>query len=257
MSDVAKRAEAPERTSTALLPAIRSFALVTLASFCALVGLRAVGYEGYATGAVAVVLYLAAQRGIERMPGGHEAAGARLGGLLDGEGADEGPLGLIGLAKLVVRGIPSALREFAFALAVMAAVLVPFSIGYVVWFGLRGEVTPTAPEAFLGLALTQLVLVAVPEEAYFRGYLLTKFASVFPNEPGILGGRFPVRALVLQAALFALLHFVTEPNPARLAVFFPALLFGWAKLHRGGLGAPVYLHALANLLSEWLALSVR
>ena len=44
-------------------------------------------------------------------------------------------------------------------------------------------------------------------------------------------------------------------QPARLAVFFPALLFGWLRALRGGIGAPAALHVLCNLLSDLLARS--
>jgi membrane protease YdiL (CAAX protease family) len=34
---------------------------------------------------------------------------------------------------------------------------------------------------------------------------------------------------------------------ARLAVFFPALLFGWLRARTGGIGASVLFHASCNL----------
>jgi membrane protease YdiL (CAAX protease family) len=55
--------------------------------------------------------------------------------------------------------------------------------------------------------------------------------------------------------LFAAIHFLVEPHPARLAVFFPALLFGWTRAWRGGIGAALVLHAMSNLYSEILARS--
>jgi hypothetical protein len=59
----------------------------------------------------------------------------------------------------------------------------------------------------------------------------------------------------LQALLFALIHFAVDLNPARLAVFFPALLFGWLRALRGGIGAAAAFHASCNLLSEVLVRS--
>jgi hypothetical protein len=59
-------------------------------------------------------------------------------------------------------------------------------------------------------------------------------------------------AWFLQAALFAGIHFLVEAHPARLAVFFPALLFGWTRAWRGGIGAALALHAASNLYSEIL-----
>ena len=43
-----------------------------------------------------------------------------------------------------------------------------------------------------------------------------------------------------------------EPLPARLAVFFPALLFGWLRARTGGIGASVCLHAICNVYSQML-----
>ena len=72
---------------------------------------------------------------------------------------------------------------------------------------------------------------------------------------GFLGVELAPSAWSMQAALFAALHFAVEPHPARLAVFFPALLFGWVRAWRGGIGAAKALHALSKLYSEILARS--
>ena len=40
--------------------------------------------------------------------------------------------------------------------------------------------------------------------------------------------------------------------PARLAVFFPGLLFGWIRAWRGGMGAAMAVHAASNIWSEIL-----
>jgi membrane protease YdiL (CAAX protease family) len=40
--------------------------------------------------------------------------------------------------------------------------------------------------------------------------------------------------------------------PARLAVFFPALLFGWLRARTGGIGASVCFHAICNVYSQLL-----
>jgi membrane protease YdiL (CAAX protease family) len=61
-----------------------------------------------------------------------------------------------------------------------------------------------------------------------------------------------VQAWLLQALLFAVLHVAVDYNPARLAVFFPALLFGWLRELRAGIGASILVHAACNLLSDLL-----
>ncbi len=44
----------------------------------------------------------------------------------------------------------------------------------------------------------------------------------------------------------------TLPYAARLAVFFPSLLFGWLRSRTGGIGASTVFHALCNTWSELL-----
>jgi membrane protease YdiL (CAAX protease family) len=52
--------------------------------------------------------------------------------------------------------------------------------------------------------------------------------------------------------IFAIGHVLTIRHPARLAVFFPALLFGWLRQRTGGVGASVLLHASCNIFSAAL-----
>ena len=59
-------------------------------------------------------------------------------------------------------------------------------------------------------------------------------------------------ALVVSSALFAVSHVAVIPNPQRLAVFFPALLFGWMRARTGSIAAGAVFHALCNLLSDVL-----
>lgn len=103
------------------------------------------------------------------------------------------------------------------------------------------------PEALpLTLAL-QLLVVALPEELFYRGWLQTAWARLAP-ERGVtlLGARLGHGFLATQA-LFAAGHLVSG-QPWRLATFFPGLLFGWLRARTGSVVAPVVVHALSNLL---------
>ena len=82
-----------------------------------------------------------------------------------------------------------------------------------------------------------------------------RLSEAFPKTRRLLGAELSLAALLVQAALFGLLHFAVDLQPARLAVFFPALLFGWLRALRGGIGAPAAFHVLCNLLSDVLARS--
>jgi membrane protease YdiL (CAAX protease family) len=59
-------------------------------------------------------------------------------------------------------------------------------------------------------------------------------------------------SLFVQAALFALGHYAVDLDPARLAVFFPALAFGWLKARRGSIVAPMLFHAASNVFMDML-----
>ena len=110
------------------------------------------------------------------------------------------------------------------------------------------------PASFLLLALDQLVVVAIPEEIFFRGYLLVRLERVWKPTRRLWGA--PVgKALLVSSALFALGHLAVIPNPQRLAVFFPALLFGWMRARTGSIAAGALYHALCNLLADTLHVS--
>jgi membrane protease YdiL (CAAX protease family) len=106
------------------------------------------------------------------------------------------------------------------------------------WSGLSGA-TWRLPDDFLLLAVSQVVVVALPEEFFFRGYLWTR-----------LGKRRP--PLLATSALFAAGHFLVDFNPQRLIVFFPGLAFGWMRGRTGSIAAGTVFHAGCNLLSEVL-----
>jgi membrane protease YdiL (CAAX protease family) len=118
------------------------------------------------------------------------------------------------------------------------------------WRGLAG-MHLHLPEGFLVLALSQILVVAVPEEVFFRGYLLARFEDRFPSRRRLLGAAvgWP---LVITSLLFAMGHFLVDFQPARLAVLFPALAFGWMRSRSGSVAPGAIFHALCNLLSEMM-----
>jgi len=169
------------------------------------------------------------------------------------------------------------------ALLVAAAVLVTFPLflaAFLVFYGavcgpLRASLGALAGPAgaichrFAGLAgahpawpggsawgaasalFIQLVAVALPEEFFFRGYLQGRLAEAWPARRRFLG--VPVgAALVTASVLFALGHFLIDFDPRRLAVFFPALAFGWMRLASGSIAPGALFHALCNLYSDGL-----
>lgn len=113
-----------------------------------------------------------------------------------------------------------------------------------------------APPGLIWLLLwlfTQLLVVALPEEMFFRGYILGRLRASFPPRQRLLGTPFGF-AHVLSAGLFAVIHLVLVPSPARLLVFFPGLLFAWLAERSRGVFAPAMHHALANVCQTALLL---
>ena len=183
--------------------------------------------------------------------------GVALGGVMEPATDDRpvGPLGLFDLWRALLRAFPSAAVETLVAFAIAAVVFPFYTLGYYWWHQPAADFSLTLPPGFASFALAQLIVVALPEETFFRGYLQSSLGDLENGRIRLLGVELAPGAWLFQAVLFAAVHFLVEPNPARLAVFFPGLLFGWARAWRGGVGAAIALHALSNLYSEILARS--
>jgi hypothetical protein len=144
-------------------------------------------------------------------------------------------------------------RALAWALAMAAIFFPPFVIGYHMWWEIEQPFAWRMPEDMSGHVLGQLLVIALPEEAFFRGYLQSALDGRWARyRLRVLGADIGLGWL-LSAAIFALGHLLTIPHPSRLGVFFPALLFGWLRARTGGVGAGVLFHAMCNMLTTLLA----
>ena len=167
-------------------------------------------------------------------------------------------------------------RGLAFAGGVLVVIFPLFLVGFVAYYrtvcapgqtetlaalappglchlflGWAGLAHPRVGIDFWEQALTQVVVVAVPEELFFRGYLLARLEEAFPPRRRFLGGGVGL-GLVLAAALFAVAHVLVDFDPRRLAVFFPGLLFGWMRSATGSILAGSVVHAASNLYIDAL-----
>jgi len=104
-------------------------------------------------------------------------------------------------------------------------------------------------------AAVQLVVVALPEELFFRGMLLGLLEQRFPPARRVLGGGIGL-ALVLSSLAFAMIHLPKDGDPRALATFFPGLLFGWMRSATGSILASTVTHAASNILVRFLELAV-
>ena len=129
----------------------------------------------------------------------------------------------------------------------VAALLSPICPG---WLGLQGF-SLKLPAGFALLALSQVLVVALPEEVFFRGYLMSRLEERWPSRHRFLGASVGWPLLV-SSLLFGLGHFLVDFQPARLAVMVPALVFGWMRQRTGSLAPAAVFHALCNLFSDVL-----
>jgi len=181
---------------------------------------------------------------------GHDDDGRREERATSG-GTDDGPFGIFELARVVRRGLPSASREIGVALGVAAVIFPPFAVGFYLWHGAAHPFRWNLPPDFASFVAAQLVVVALPEEVFFRGWVQTRLHDVFVPRR-LFGAWLHPGVLIAQSVLFAIVHVFAEPHPARLAVFFPGLVFAWLRGWRGGVGAAIVFHAISNVFSELL-----
>lgn len=234
-----------------------TFALVTLATLAISAAGRWPAVGEHVPVLVGALFLWTAIHMAQRQPAGLARYGLRLGGLL--EPPAQAPSGmwesLRDLGSALGRAAPIAARELGAALLVAAVVFPPFVLGFYGWHTPERPFALQLPDELGSYLLSQLLVVALPEEALFRGYVQGRMSERFARRTRVLGVDLSLPALGLQALLFALIHMAVDLNPLRLAVFFPALLFGWVREWRGGIGAAAALHALCNLLSDVLGRS--
>jgi membrane protease YdiL (CAAX protease family) len=198
------------------------------------------GYDGTLIGLVfMVVTYAAVLRHDADTIARH---GLGLGGLLEPVPLDP---------RRMLRDTGRALAwAFGFALVVFP----PFWLGWLAWWKPESGFAAANLAVIRDEALTQVLAVALPEEAFYRGYLQTALDDVWKPRFRIFGAEIGLSILV-TSAIFALGHLLTQYHPNRLGVFFPSLLFGWLRARTGGIGASVVFHALCNLFAEYISKS--
>lgn len=104
---------------------------------------------------------------------------------------------------------------------------------------------------FVLAVAVELFAIALPEEVFHRGYLMSALEELWPPKRRILGAQLGLAAVV-ASVLFAVGHLVGMAEAARLATFFPALVFSWLWRRSGSLWAPALFHAASNLLMALL-----
>ncbi|HEY2749153.1 MAG TPA: type II CAAX endopeptidase family protein [Polyangia bacterium] len=111
------------------------------------------------------------------------------------------------------------------------------------------------PRDFAMNAAGQLVVIALPEELLFRGYIQGRLEEAWPPTANLLGARVGV-AWVVTAALFGLGHFLVTFEPQMLTRFFPGLVFGWMFARTRSILPSTIFHAACNLIMAVLGASL-
>jgi len=159
------------------------------------------------------------------------------------------PLEAYGMA----RGRPAGV---AFHLIVCLAVFVPYMVGHYalahLFWGARFE--PTLPDGLPYLVFEQFVLIALPEEVFFRGYLQTQLDRASDRRWRLLGAEVGI-GLPLAALLFGVCH-ILHGGPARLVTAFPGLLYGWLRARTDNVWVPALYHAASNVLMKFMIASL-
>jgi membrane protease YdiL (CAAX protease family) len=168
-------------------------------------------------------------------------------------------------------------RGLLTALAAIAIIFPIFVVGYFVFYeiachskllahlvprgmcahygGFKALHAPAMSWSLAEFCLVQMLVVALPEELFFRGFLLGLLEKRFPPKRRILGGGVGL-ALVLSSLAFAIIHIPKDGDPRVLATFFPGLLFGWMRSATGSILASTITHGASNILIKVLDLAV-
>jgi membrane protease YdiL (CAAX protease family) len=109
------------------------------------------------------------------------------------------------------------------------------------------------PHRFAEWIVTQLLVVALPEEFFYRGYLQKRLRDAWPQGRFFLGARLGP-AFFVTTALFALGHLAIF-QAWRLEVFIPGLVFAWMRERTGTIVSATLFHAACNLYELILAAS--
>lgn len=149
-------------------------------------------------------------------------------------------------------------EEIWFFAKFSCAIFIPYVVLYWVFFAVVAsfenttfDMTFTIPPMIFYELITQIFVVALPEELFYRGFLQSALLHKWPNHTKIAG--FPVgRAIILTNIIFALGHVAATLVPLRLLTFFPGMLFSYLVYRNKSLLSAVLFHACCNILGQIL-----
>lgn len=145
------------------------------------------------------------------------------------------------------------LRSLKTFLVWVAIIFPPYALGVHLWarFIWGAQAFHVAPLPDLNLILSQVLVIALPEETFFRGYVQTRFQQIFKPRWRLFGAHLGW-GWILTSVVFALAHSIIQYQWWHFAIFFPSLLFGFLREKTDGLLAPILCHAFSNLFMAWI-----
>ncbi len=143
---------------------------------------------------------------------------------------------------------------------VLIFMLIFFPPVFVLYFVYRKLFLPgifhfTLPSDIILLFFTQILVVGLSEEAFFRGYLQKRLSDGIEGDCINFHGIRLSWALIIANILFTITHIIVLGQFWRVNVFLPGLAFGWLREQRKSLIAPVLFHGLSNVFMKVLEAS--
>lgn len=105
---------------------------------------------------------------------------------------------------------------------------------------------------FVMYMLTHIIVVAFPEEFFFRGFMTDAFRQKFKSRFLVFGVNFS-KADIAVCLLFAFSHSLISLQWWHVFIFFPALVFAWLRHKTGSIWASVLFHGFSNVLAYGFA----
>jgi membrane protease YdiL (CAAX protease family) len=153
-------------------------------------------------------------------------------------------------ARLDARGLR---RDVGMSLLAAFVTFPPFVIAHHAWQSWHGlsHGAFSLPPDLLSTLVKNVLLVALPEEMFYRGFVEGRLERLWPNQRQWI---VPLgRTVVVTSGLFALGHFLGEWDPARLGPFFPAFVFSTLTRRNRSIAGAVLYHGMSNAFSAALA----
>lgn len=147
-------------------------------------------------------------------------------------------------------------RDLLLFLLVSVIVFVPFAIGNHFYQGIIfGRAFHSLQWAGLGLYFfNQVILVALPEEIFFRGFMEDALTRSYPPAHKFLGAPFG-KAMLINGLIFAFSHTLITFQWWHFSIFFPSLLFSWLRQKTGTIWVAAFFHAVCNCVAWVIAKS--